>query len=1141
MSKIFRLYKEGASTYKGWNENPSFPYNSNARETIADPDGASARNEITSIPSPFARIDLVKTAFREVCRRANGNLQELDGKTIFHKMVSDTFDVGEIFFNLDKFSDKVEVITCDCNVMLQNLKNDGNKSHYYVADSLEKFLRSDANTYNFDKMDNVYLLNYTQGPDELNIIGATSPATLFFCGANKLNYINDIFFSNNDKPFDNDYQPLYKRDFEYLKAWWTLRKTNTNFASFFPEVDEYLNLSFRALTDMVKKSQLSAITAQNLSDFSEIDIKNNEQINQVEVLGINLLKRKSGMANSTSEFTIKPNTGVEGDLPLVLPVEAGNKYASLNYTNGIWGKENKASYKDSKDISDRKLPFDGAKHSYLTISDFLEDCIIRVPHSLNARNYYDGNITGNKENKSYLLPVKPLYFKYFDIDKLKSNMPDGKAALEMNVVAGGSINVILRIPIIGNSQINYIEYQRLYYVDRPSSIDASTNEGGMVDMEFTGFVMPGVKFQQEIDAYYTVSCVSPFLTQAKLQFYREGEILSNIPTDCRNQQRGISDYKAETYTLSQSNFDLMRVVCGNGQGGLLVPLFPTHQNLDVYEFAVDLGTSNTHIEMKKAGDNVSVPFSCNETEGIMSKFFIPSYRNIEGKTISLDPVLDDENDVINADYIPSVIGHESDFSFPTRTALSCAKCINWNDALRVLGLLNFSMTYDKKRSLAYNSEPLVNIKWSNDQNSQTAMQLYIENLLLIIRNKVVAKNGHLSQTKITWFYPSSMSQRRLAQLRMAWNTAYSKMFTTTGATSDESESEAPIQYYFRRYATATNLVNIDIGGGTTDVAFSDGGDVKYITSFRFAANSLFEDSFSDINPNNGIIDWFKVDLLELLKTKTNSDLVNIFIRNEGHPANMASFFFSLKENSATKGIANSKIDFNAILQNDDKFKIVFIIFYTAIIYHVAQIVKEKGLNVPRHISFSGNGSKIVNVLTSDPRILADYTKKAFEKILGRPYGNTLEILGLDNASNPKEATCKGGLLPIRQQAVPEKITLKDSTGALIGTSDTYSSLDESTRKRTVKSVEHFFNFVLNEMPMMFNFDDNFGVSLKSLALAKEECFKDLHTYLDKGIEMSMNESGNIENKVEDALSFYPIKGAIQTLSAKIEEYFRNHI
>ena len=67
MSKVFRLYKEGTETYQDWNESPAFPYNSTALDTIDDPDGASARNEITSIPSPFARIDLIKSAFKEVC------------------------------------------------------------------------------------------------------------------------------------------------------------------------------------------------------------------------------------------------------------------------------------------------------------------------------------------------------------------------------------------------------------------------------------------------------------------------------------------------------------------------------------------------------------------------------------------------------------------------------------------------------------------------------------------------------------------------------------------------------------------------------------------------------------------------------------------------------------------------------------------------------------------------------------------------------------------------------------------------------------------------------------------------------------------------------------------------------------------
>jgi Ethanolamine utilization protein EutJ (predicted chaperonin) len=37
-----------------------------------------------------------------------------------------------------------------------------------------------------------------------------------------------------------------------------------------------------------------------------------------------------------------------------------------------------------------------------------------------------------------------------------------------------------------------------------------------------------------------------------------------------------------------------------------------------------------------------------------------------------------------------------------------------------------------------------------------------------------------------------------------------------------------------------NLVSIDIGGGTTDIVFiKDGKKAEYVTSFRFAANSIF--------------------------------------------------------------------------------------------------------------------------------------------------------------------------------------------------------------------------------------------------------------------------------------------------------------
>ena len=321
--------------------------------------------------------------------------------------------------------------------------------------------------------------------------------------------------------------------------------------------------------------------------------------------------------------------------------------------------------------------------------------------------------------------------------------------------------------------------------------------------------------------------------------------------DCRNREQGQFDYKAETYSITGRNFDFIRVTNNNGVSNLIVPVFLTHQNLDEYEFSIDLGTSNTHIEYKKEETASSGPLSYKDSEALYSTFFVTSYREIQGSLVPM--VLIRENDLIAADFIPFCVGSDSDFLFPTRTVLSYAKTTDWTERLRTFGLLNFNLTYNKRVALPYNAKPMVNIKWSNKTKAQTAMQAYINNLMLLIRNKVVANNGRIAKTKITWFYPNSMSPRRLSQLREAWNSAYSRMFDTNGITRNISESVAPIQYYFRRYATATNLINVDIGGGTTDIAFSSNGKVNYITSFKFAANSLFEDSFSDLNPNNGIV------------------------------------------------------------------------------------------------------------------------------------------------------------------------------------------------------------------------------------------------------------------------------------------------
>lgn len=1124
MSKIFRLYKEGTDTYQDWNESPAFPYNTTALGTIDDPDGASARNEITSIPSPFARIDLAKSAFKEVCKMG------LDGKTIFHKMVSDALDVGEIFFNIEKYGKKVEIITWDATSMLSELKISNNSGHQYLGDALEKYMISDARSFNFDKLKNIYLLNYVNGPSELNIIGATSPATLFFSTANDLSYIDDIYFGQ-DRPFDDDYQPLYKRDFEYVKVWFLLRKTIPEFATLFPELDAYLTKTFSAITDIQKKHELNSLSATNTDEFSEIEVTVAHQSDFVEVLGNSLYRKKNKGNNVNSDFIISTQKTI-ANLPLVLPVVSGGRYSQLQYTVAQWGTTNKAPYYDNETNLDKRiLPNDSSVRAYLTISDFLEDTIVRVPHKLNKDSFFDGNMALDADKLSYLLPIKPLFFNYFDVEELRGTLSDGKNMFEMETVAGGSVKAILRIPIKGNKQIKYIEYTRIYYKDRVADID--NNEGGMTEFDFTGIVMPLVKYVNDQNAFYTIACISDYSQKYGFNFYNNSKLIEPMSKNQRNASNS-ETLKSVIYTIEKEKFDYIQIKDRNNDSALLVPLFKIQKNIDNFEFAIDLGTSNTHIEYRLGNNGIPTTFNFDKKDIQVCEMFIPSF--IQGTTDQDDLI--EEEQLIEKDFLPKEIGGE--FKFPTRTVLSYSKDVDWSDVIYPFSLVNIPMTYDKRRDLPYNNIKY-NIKWGKGNNYE--IESYIECLMIMIRNKVLLNNGNLKHTKITWFYPISMSPKRLMKLKNVWNDSYNKYFGNENGTNNMTESVAPILYFFGHFATATNLVNVDIGGGTTDIAFAKNKEIQFITSFKFASNTLFENPFSDLDMNNGIVDWYKNDVYQLLEEKKLDELKRIFNSpNNSRPSNMASFLFSLVDNSMIKekGISAKSVDFNYILQNDENFKIVFVLFYTSIIYHIAQIVKTKELTPPRHITFSGNGSRIIKVLSTDKRLLAQFTKVIFEKVLGTAYPGELEILGLEKDFNPKESTCKGGIVGGTENVDKDKIVVfKTKDNSFVKDADVYGWIDDSWKMKTIESVQTFFDFALNTLNSSFNFDDNFGVTSDSLKLAKEICKKDLMTFLEKGIAQRMEESQQ-SDKIEETFFFYPIKGVLNALSSEIYESLVNN-
>ena len=132
MGKIFRLHDTGNNTLQGWDS--SAQYNANVISNITDPNGGRSKKAITSIPSPFAQMDLVRVAFEQVVKIGLG------GNTKYHEIVSNALDVAQIFFEWDKFKDKFELIEWNIKNKIAELIDSNDIGHKQLGDTLNLFL-----------------------------------------------------------------------------------------------------------------------------------------------------------------------------------------------------------------------------------------------------------------------------------------------------------------------------------------------------------------------------------------------------------------------------------------------------------------------------------------------------------------------------------------------------------------------------------------------------------------------------------------------------------------------------------------------------------------------------------------------------------------------------------------------------------------------------------------------------------------------------------------------------------------------------------------------------------------------------------------------------------------------------------------
>ncbi|MGB3852198.1 MAG: hypothetical protein WA958_19700 [Tunicatimonas sp.] len=1112
---------------------PADPYGKRQIDAISDPEGGNTEQPPTSIPSPFARIDLVRTAFKNIVKD-----RKLLGNKVDRKLVAECFDVGEVFFNVEYLQEKTQIITWDRRRDLEALLTSANPQHRRLGEVLQLYLEQDAATYNFDQIDRLHIVQYNY-----KVIGGTSPATLFFSAPNDLSFV-DIPMERN-RLFSNDYPPLYARSASYQKYWYGLLRffqsaggTVPDFRACFSEVAEYLdaNLEILRTEQPVLYEEINQFTLTDFYDhYAELDTGQSGDL--VKLLGYPLRKKKIdvGSVATSSDFVIQSSKYQGNTPPLVLQNQLNKPY---RYVNDTWDSHVAVPYWVDTPLEERKLPGQVISYPYLTVSDFLEPYLIRLVYPVNEQKFFDGNVGRTKEQKGFILPIKPAFFDYFDVADLRGSVPGGKKFFEMEPRAAGGVRVTLRVPV----KQDYITLERIYL----SSIsegdgltpDEENNKGVVIDSQFGVTLYPFIKMRGKADpAHYRVQLidrdVSPYNKHHRYQlrfFQNQDNQEVKIEAQQQRSNKQLDDRATSQYYVLEDEFDYIQVQNQVAQG-IIIPKFPEyHRGNDAFSFAIDFGTTNTHVEYQ-VNDRDPRPFDITDDDVQIATLHDPEFADASADFGGSGATL--IRDLIPQEFLPRYLGPGYEHYFPQRTVLGESKNLDLEQTTYALADFNIPFAYGK-RPINGNVRISSDLKWSNytkNTDDRRRVEAFFENLLLLIRNKVLLNRGNLAKTRIIWFYPSSMLPNRRSSLESTWTKLVHRYITPERDPIKLSESIAPFYFYknkMGRSAADKPAVGIDIGGGTTDIVVFQNNQPVLLTSFRFAANALFGDGFNGSVITNGFVRRY-ADLIDKTLTIVDPNTADYLRENSRE---MISFLFELENNDRYAKLL--PISFSSLLKEDEDLKILFVVFYGAIIYHLAQLMKAANLAMPRNILFSGRGSKVINITDSNLRLdsLTVLTQKIFEKV----FQQSASQIELVQYERPKEITCKGGLLS------ENPVDIDDIKKVLLGAGQQfvipekaikYPDIDDRTLTRVVNEVDQFLK-LLFEVHDEYNFSHHFGVNPTYLNRYRAWLTTDLMEYLKSGHQMKLDElAGNQNVNVEETLFFYPLVGGLNRLAYKI--------
>lgn len=1177
-TKTLRLFK-GQDTGKDWHDR-STGYSKDEIANIQDP-AAGSRKEITSIPSPFARIHLFENAFDFVSKQAKlKGWKTLDEISAYHQLVSDSLDVAEVFFNYDVFNQthhNLKIIVWDKASEISKLK--ANPAHRLFGETLEMFMEQDNVKTHFDQVDKFYLLLCNN-----ILLGATSPSTLYFAAHNegfrlaslKLGKGNDIFF-------DSQPMPLWKRSTPFQRYLYGLFSLNPGLKSKMSTLWRYMeanldalrensNREWQALNDEILKTGSGELEKWFDTEFAPANFSDDNTSIFVH-RGIPHRRAKAGVTNySTDAFAIKSDK-ITGNKPLVLQ----NNFAKpLSYCHGTWKDDTKVPYFDALPLEKRVLPGATEVYPYLTVSDFLEPNIIRITYPIDRDYFFDGNPEGfsvsNRSggergipgDDSFLLPLSRRFFEYFDPEYINGFTSDGRRNFRLIKSGGDDVEVQLLIPIHSG---DYILFKRVYKLN--TSANPANNEGSVAYCRFDMGFYPLFFVKERVtsedgEVQSTQNTVQQIVVLSdgdilpntkhfdyKVEFYlKNGTLVQPKARIQRQDKHKHQQYVSTKYALMEAYYDYIVVSNGEVQS-ILIPKWKEVPagNKDV-TLAIDFGTTNSFLALSfQSGNNKPLPEAVEIKEN--ARFLI----TLSEHWVTTNPPMLKE--AVLRTLAPYTLGEKEECFLPMRTIVTEIHAADHNHAIP--GTSISIPFYFERRKLLKSEDWFTNLKWvkttenAGDANNARA-EAYLGMLLFLARNQMIIKGGSLKNCKLVWTYPTSIGEGAIGRFSRRWERLAKQYLGESVQVEKVSEALAPFYAYNSNEVKSGTypVLNVDIGGGTTDVIIFRNNHPEYATSFRFAGNVIFGSGYAtSLDKSNGLTRMFSDSLNTWIK---NPSLFNVKEAYEGDEvgissmgsADINSFFFSLENNKEVRESNVKMLSFSEFLSDQEDVKVVFIVFFSAIIYHMAHLMKRLSMPMPRQITFSGRGARIVNLLDSDKysKNAAGLARLIFEKIYGEPYyAEGLEILV---GSSPKEKTCYGAINMVNEgkthmpyknvvllQSKLDKngepgehmIMMEDSVDAKTEIK-LYSEINTPEILSKVEAdVREFLDFVF-ELNRQYSFAAKFeGPAGDKLLRLKAVMSEDLHNNIKTGLLQRLAAVESSEH-VAEPIFFYPLVGSI---------------